>query len=48
MAGVAVAASLGVLVAPEPFDALLFLGAVLCSAAVTWMSNFMREGDRRH
>lgn len=48
MAAVAVAASLGVLVAPEPLDGLLFLGAVLCSAAVTWMSNFMREGDRRH
>ena len=47
MAAVAFAASLGVLVAPDPLDRLLFLAAVLCSAAVTWMSNFMRDGEAR-
>jgi tetratricopeptide (TPR) repeat protein len=47
MAAVAVLASLGVLVAPEPLDGLLFLGAVLCSAAVTWMSNFMPDRPGR-
>jgi tetratricopeptide (TPR) repeat protein len=43
MAAVAVTASLVSAVAPEPTAGLLFLGAVLCTGAVTWMSNFASD-----
>ena len=47
LAAVAVLASLGSVLAPEPGGGLLFVGAVLCTAAVTWMSNFARDTPAR-
>jgi tetratricopeptide (TPR) repeat protein len=46
MAGVAIGASLLSALAPESLAGTLFLVAVLCSAAVTWMSAFARETPR--
>lgn len=46
MAAAAVAASLGSAVAPESMAGALLLGAVLCTVAVTWISNFVSDGSR--
>jgi hypothetical protein len=43
MAALAVGASLLSALAPESAAGVLFLVAVLCSAAVTWMSALARE-----
>ncbi|HEU4523863.1 MAG TPA: tetratricopeptide repeat protein [Gemmatimonadales bacterium] len=47
MAAIAVTASLASLVAPEAMAGALFLGAVLCTAAATWLSNFASDGPKR-
>ena len=46
MAAVAIGASLLSALAPESLAGMLFLVAVLCSAAVTWMSAFAQETPR--
>ena len=46
MAAVAIGASLLSALAPESLAGTLFLVAVLCTAAVTWMSAFARETPR--
>jgi tetratricopeptide (TPR) repeat protein len=47
MAAVAVTASLASAVAAEPMAGALLLGAVVCTAAATWMSNFVGDGSKR-
>jgi tetratricopeptide (TPR) repeat protein len=47
IAAAAVAASLASAVLPNPISGLLFLGAVLCTVVVTWMSNFVSDRPKR-
>lgn len=47
LAAAAIIASLVSAVVPDPLAGVLFLAAVLCSVAVTWISAFARETPRR-